>query len=44
MKKWENAEVEEVKFTTTEHNGQPSRDFDNVWTDENGAEHANFNS
>ncbi len=33
MKTWENATIEEVSFSATEHGGEPCMKFDYAWYD-----------
>lgn len=42
MKTWTEASIEEINFAETQHGGEPSRNFDDSWFDENGAEHVTF--
>lgn len=42
MKEWKNAEITELDITETANGGMPSRNFDQMWFDENGAVHVNF--
>lgn len=44
MKTWENALIEEISIAETQFGGKASMDFDNSWTDNNGALHVQFAS
>ena len=44
MKKWENVEIVEVALADTQNGGEPSMNFDQMWFDNTGALHVNFES